>query len=221
MRAKSGKQAVRELARFRATSRDWIGARMPVLPRASVRVIAFLVAGGAFGLAVAGAEPTYIVALGASFIHGKGVLPSEAFPAQLENMLRAKGFNVQVINAGIDGDTTTNMLFRMDAAVPQGTKIAIVQPGSNDFKSRKHGLSVDQHLANIATIIGRLRAQQIRVVLCGGEPAEAELARRYDAIAVSCGDPSHLLDGEHLDPTGHRIAAARLLPIIEGMLTQR
>ena len=192
-----------------------------MLPRASVKVIAFLVAGGAFGLAAAGAEPTYIVALGASFIHGKGVLPSEAFPAQLENMLRAKGFNVQVINAGIDGDTTTHMLFRMDTVIPQGTKITIVQPGSNDFKSRKHGLSVEQHLANIATIVSRLRAQQIRVVLCGGGSAEAELARRYDAIAMSCDDQSHLLDGEHLDPSGHRIVAARLLPVIEGMLTQR
>ena len=192
-----------------------------MLPRASVKEIAFLVAGGAFGLAAAGAEPTYIVALGASFIHGKGVLPSEAFPAQLENMLRAKGFDVQVINAGIDGDTTTHMLFRMDTVIPQGTKITIVQPGSNDFKSRKHGLSVEQHLANIATIISRLRTQQIRVVLCGGGSAEAELARRYDAIAMSCDDQSHLVDGEHMDPTGHRIVAARLLPVIEGMLTQR
>ena len=192
-----------------------------MLPKALVKLIALLVAGGAFCLAVAGAEPIYIVALGASFIHGKGVLPNEAFPAQLENMLRADGFNVQVINAGIDGDTTTRMLFRMDTAIPQGTKITIVQPGSNDFKSRKHGLSVEQHLANIATIVSRLRAQQMRVVLCSGGSAEAELARRYDAIAMSCDDQSHLLDGEHLDPSGHRIVAIRLLPVIEGMLTQR
>jgi acyl-CoA thioesterase-1 len=192
-----------------------------MLPRASVKVVAFLVAGGAFGLAAMGAEPTYVVALGASGIHGKGVLLSEAFPAQLENMLRANGFNVQVINAGIDGDTTSHMLFRMDTAIPPGTKITIVQPGGNDFKSRKHGLSVEQHLANIAAIVSRLRAQQIHVVLCSGGSAEAELARRYDAIAMSCGDQSHLVDGEHLDPTGHRIVAARLLPVIEGMLTQR
>jgi acyl-CoA thioesterase-1 len=136
-------------------------------------------------------------------------------------MLRSNGFNVEVINAGIDGDTTIHMLFRMDTAIPPGTKIAIVQPGGNDFKSRKHGLSVEQHLANIAAIVSRLRAQQIHVVLCSGGSAEAELARRYDAIAMSCGDQSHLVDGEHLDPTGHRIVAARLLPVIEGMLSQR
>ena len=192
-----------------------------MLLRASLNVVAFSLASGAFALAVQGTEPAYIVALGASGIHGKGVLLSEAFPAQLENLLRTDGFDVRVINAGIDGDTTAHMLFRMSTVIPPGTKITIVQPGGNDFRSRKHGLSVEQHLVNIADIVSRLRAQQIRVVLCGGGSAEAELARRYDAIAMSCDDPSHLVDGEHLDPTGHRIVAARLLPVIEGMLTQR
>jgi acyl-CoA thioesterase-1 len=127
-----------------------------MFPRLSAKVVAFVMVGSAFGLAAAGAEPTYIVALGASGIHGKGVLLSEAFPAQLENMLRARAFNIQVINAGVDGDTTTGMLFRMDSVIPAGTKITIVQPGGNDFRSRKHGLSVDQHLANIEAIVGRL-----------------------------------------------------------------
>jgi hypothetical protein len=36
----------------------------------------------------------------------RGVSLDEAFPAQLEKMLRADGFNVKVINAGVDGDTT-------------------------------------------------------------------------------------------------------------------
>src|ERR1700737_5207660 len=113
---------------------------MPV--RSSTKVAAVLLGFATFDRAAA-TEPISIVALGASGIHGKGVLLSEAFPAQLENMLRANGFNVQVINAGIDGDTTSHMLFRMDTAIPPGTKITIVQPGGNDFKSRKHGLSVE------------------------------------------------------------------------------
>ena len=192
-----------------------------MLPRLSLKVVAFVMAGGAFGLAAPGAEPTYIVALGASGIHGKGVLLSEAFPAQLEYMLRADGFNVQVINAGVDGDTTTGMLFRMDSVIPPGTKITIVQPGGNDFRSRKHGLSVEQHLANIEAIVGRLRAQQVQVVLCADGSAEAALARRYDAISISCSDRSHILDGEHLDPIGHRIVAERLLPVVKGMLARK
>jgi acyl-CoA thioesterase-1 len=192
-----------------------------MFPRLSAKVVAFVMVGSAFGLAAAGAEPTYIVALGASGIHGKGVLLSEAFPAQLENMLRADGFNVQVINAGVDGDTTSGMLLRMDSVIPLGTKITIVQPGGNDFRSRKRGLSVEQHLANIEAIVARLRAQQVQVMLCGDDSAEAALARRYDAISISCSDRSHLLDGEHLDPIGHRIVAERLLPAVEGMLARK
>ena len=138
-----------------------------MLLRKSTKVVAFLLMVGVFGLAAVGAEPTYIVALGASGTHGKGVALGEAFPAQLENMLRADGFNVQVINAGVDGDTTNGMLLRMDSVIPPGTKITIVQPGGNDFQSRKHGLTVEQHLANIEAIVGQLRAQQIQVVLCG------------------------------------------------------
>jgi lysophospholipase L1-like esterase len=133
-----------------------------MFPKRSTKVAAFLLVGGLFGRA-ASAEPTYVVALGASGIHGKGVLLSEAFPAQLENMLRADGFDVQVINAGVDGDTTTGMLFRMDSVIPAGTKITILQPGGNDFRSRKHGLSVEQHLANVEAIVSRLRAQRIQV----------------------------------------------------------
>jgi acyl-CoA thioesterase I len=109
---------------------------MPV--RSSTKVAAVLLGLATFDRAAA-TEPISIVALGASGIHGKGVALSEAFPAQLENMLRADGFNVQVINAGADGDTTTGMLFRMDSVIRPTTKVAIVQPGTNDFRSRKHG----------------------------------------------------------------------------------
>jgi acyl-CoA thioesterase-1 len=191
---------------------------MPV--RSSTKVAAVLLGFATFDRAAA-TEPISIVALGASGIHGKGVALSEAFPAQLENMLRADGFNVQVINAGVDGDTTTGMLFRMDSVIPPTTKVAIVQPGTNDFRSRKHGLSVEQHLANVEAIVGRLRARQIRVVLCGDDPSLGAIARHYDSVSLSCSDPSHLLDGEHLDPIGHRIVAGRLRPMIEGMLNGR
>ncbi|MBV9150897.1 MAG: esterase, partial [Alphaproteobacteria bacterium] len=47
-----------------------------------------------------------VVALGASNTVGMGVRPQEAYPAQLEAMLRAKGYNGRVVNAGISGDTT-------------------------------------------------------------------------------------------------------------------
>lgn len=75
-----------------------------------------------------------IVALGDSNTAGVGVAHHEAFPAQLEALLRMKGHDVQVSNAGISGDTTQGMLSRLDSAAPQGTQIVIVQGGYNDLQ---------------------------------------------------------------------------------------
>jgi acyl-CoA thioesterase I len=128
------------------------------------------------------AEPTYIVALGDSITHGEGVSLDEAFPAQLETMLIAHGFNVKVINAGVDGDTTDRMLMRMSSAIPPSTKIVIVQGGRNDFMSLQHSLTVEQSEANIEGIVSRLRARGIQVVLCGRCARRAVLAVKYGVL---------------------------------------
>ncbi len=63
------------------------------------------------------ADAATIVAIGASNTYGKGVARNQAYPAQLEAILRAKGASVRVVNAGINGDTTESMLARLDRAV--------------------------------------------------------------------------------------------------------
>ena len=68
-----------------------------------------------------------IVALGASNVEGYGVNPSEAWPAQLESMLRAKGSGAHITNAGVFGDTTGQVLARLSSAVPEGTKVCAVE----------------------------------------------------------------------------------------------
>src|SRR3979411_3551464 len=79
---------------------------------------------GTFGLLfVSAAQAATVVALGASNTFGKGVSRSQASPAQLEALLRAKGLNARVVNAGINGDTTGGMLARLDRGVPKGTRV--------------------------------------------------------------------------------------------------
>jgi acyl-CoA thioesterase I len=73
-----------------------------------------------------------IVALGASNTEGWGVSTSEAYPAKLEALLNARGVNARVINAGVAGDTTGGMLARLEHAIPAGTHLVILQPGTND-----------------------------------------------------------------------------------------
>ena len=77
---------------------------------------------------------------------------SQAYPAQLEAILRARGVVIHVVNAGINGDTTEGMLRRLDSAVPNGTRAVILQPGGNDLRKG----SADR----TAEIQGRLSARK-------------------------------------------------------------
>ncbi len=143
-----------------------------------------------------------IVALGASntYGHGQGrtnggVSPSKAFPAQLEAMLRARGLDVHVANAGVPGDTTGGMLRRLNSAVPDGTAIVILQPGGNDARRGADG----DRSSNIAAIKRQLAARHIKVIMIG----------RIGQIAPP---DTHDPDGEHFNARGHTAIAASLVP---------
>jgi acyl-CoA thioesterase I len=136
---------------------------------------------------VASADAATVVALGASNTYGKGVARNQAYPAQLEAILRAKGLNVHVVNAGINGDTTEGMLRRLDSVVPNGTSVVILQPGGND--GRKH--SADR----TADIQSRLSARGIPVVMMANNMLR--------------GLP-HQPDGQHLTPEGYHMVAEHL-----------
>ncbi len=166
------------------------------------------------------AQSIRIVALGDSNTAGFGVGRQDAFPARLEAMLRMNGTDAQVLNAGISGDTTQGMLGRLDSAVPQGTQIVIVQGGYNDLR---RGSSPAAVAVNIEAILSRLKARQIQAVLCGfyNEPWEP-IARRYGAVHVpssACYDSRYRgFDGLHMNAGGHQVVAARLLPVVQGLL---
>jgi acyl-CoA thioesterase-1 len=170
-----------------------IGLRLTTL-------VVFLIASEA---APAAAAQITIVALGASNTYGKGVARGADFPAQLQAMLRAKGHDVRVSNAGINGDTTAGMLRRLGSAVPNGTQLVILQPGNND---RRKGVG-EERTGNISTIVGRLQARGIKVIV-----AERILAGLSQYLQP---------DGEHLTGEGYRLAAARLVPQVEAAIGRR
>ena len=80
------------------------------------------------------AQSLNIVAIGASNTSGWGVGEQNAYPAVLEALLRKKGIDAHVTNAGRLGDVTAGMRSRLDAVVPKGTDIVILQPGANDLR---------------------------------------------------------------------------------------
>ena len=108
------------------------------------------------------AAPLNVVAIGASNTSGFGVGAQNAYPALLQAMLRKKGIEANVTNAGVAGDVTSGMLGRLDGAVPKGTDIVILQPGANDL--RFFGTK-EARAANIAAMARRLRARGIRVIV--------------------------------------------------------
>jgi acyl-CoA thioesterase I len=146
-----------------------------------------------FAAAPAGAAT--IVALGASNTYGKGVPRGQAYPAQLEAILRAKGANVRVVNAGINGDTTEGMLRRLDQAVPKGTSAVILQPGGND---RRKG-SPDR----TSEIQSQLSARGIPVIMIPNSSFR--------------GLP-HQPDGQHLTPEGYRMLAEQVASQVAGVI---
>ncbi len=142
-----------------------------------------------------------VVALGASQTYGKGVERSQAYPAQLESMLRGKGYSVRVENAGINGDTTGGMLGRLASAVPNGTKVVILQPGGNDMRK---GTGADRG-ANISAIAQRLNARGIKVIMLENG--------NFRGLPLQS-------DGQHLTPEGYRAIAQRMLPQVTGAIAR-
>ena len=137
------------------------------------RALWFMILGGLSFPAIANfgvssADAATIVALGASNTYGKGVARNQAYPAQLEAILRAKGSSVHVVNAGINGDTTEGMLGRLDSAVPNGTSAVILQPGGNDRRKGRPDRT--------AEIQSRLAARHIPVIMLGKRHAERQAA---------------------------------------------
>ncbi len=108
-----------------------------------------------------------IVAIGASNTTGFGVGEANAYPALLQALLRKKGINANVTNAGANGDVTSGMLRRIDSAVPNGTDLVILQPGGNDL--RFFGTK-EARTANIAAMVARLKARHIRVIIYDPNP---------------------------------------------------
>jgi acyl-CoA thioesterase I len=108
-----------------------------------------------------------IVAVGASNTSGFGVGAQSAYPAILQELLRKKGINANVTNAGVNGDVTAGMLNRIDSAVPNGIDLVILQPGANDL--RFFGTK-ERRAANIAAMVARLRSRGIRVIVYDPDP---------------------------------------------------
>jgi acyl-CoA thioesterase-1 len=172
----------------------------------------------------ASAAEIKIVALGASQTYGKGASRADTYPAQLEGLLKAEGYSVSVANEGINGDTTQGILSRLDRAVPDGTKIVILQTGGNDRTStKKHGsLSPEQTMENVEQMLSRLKERNIKTILLGYQGGGGgPIAKKHSAIwygQTNKDIPVEMIqsDGQHYTKEGYAILAKNLSILIKG-----
>jgi len=200
--------------------------------------MALMGANAAFAQApAAGAgKPIKMVVLGDSLSAGLGLSASAAFPARLKQSLKIKGIDVDMINAGVSGDTSSGGRDRLDWSVPEGTDAVILELGANDAL---RGTDPKVTRAALTDILARLKARKVAVLLCGmlappnyGSDYSARFNAIYPDLAKSFGVPLYPFflegvaadarlnqaDGLHPTAEGVDVIVKNILPIVEAFL---
>lgn len=174
-----------------------------------------------------------MVFLGNSLSAGLGLAEADAFPAVAQSLLQETGQIVNVVNAGVSGDTSAGGLARLDWVVRQKVDILVVELGGNDAL---RGQSLENIEANLRQIVRRGREEGACVLLLGmdiptnyGPDFGTAFAGMYVRIAEEEGatlvpgfvrevgaDPALMQpDGLHPTAEGHRRLAKSLVPYLE------
>jgi acyl-CoA thioesterase I len=196
-------------------------ARSAATRRALLLATAFIVASGP-----ARAAALNIVAFGDSWTIGRYVDPGDSYPAQLEAALKAKGYDVTVQNAGVNGDRTDNGLARVDSAVPPGTKIALVEFGLNDARKEGRLPPVDPAVtkSNLDAILRGFQARGVLVLLIGARGLDYSDVAAHDGAAYEQWPmlPAQDIgsDGSHPNPAGYKLIVTHMLPAVEELISQ-
>ena len=178
-----------------------------------------------------------IVVLGDSLTAGLGLAQSDAYPALVEQKVRAAGYDWDVVNAGVSGDTSAAGLARADWALDQqNVRILVLELGANDGL---RGLPVDEMKKNLGAIIERAQEHHIAVLLAGMEAtpnfgpdytvsfrqAYRDLAKQYKVTLLPflldkvAGNASlNQGDGIHPNVDGARIVADNVWTVLKPMV---
>ena len=194
---------------------------------------------GAMSPRVATAEtPIHVVALGDSLTAGYGLPAKDGFVPRLQAALAAQGAKVEIVNAGVSGDTASDGLARLDWSVPEGTDAVIVELGANDML---RGIDPQVTRDALDAILARLARRHIAVMLCGMRAAPnlgddygrafariyPELAARYGAVlypffldGAAADRTLTQQDGLHPNAAGVAAIVRRILPTVQELIAR-
>jgi acyl-CoA thioesterase I len=181
---------------------------------------------------------THVVALGDSLTAGYGLAARDGFVPQLQAALVAQGAKVEIVNAGVSGDTASDGLVRLDWSVPEGTDAVIVELGANDML---RGIDPQVTRDALDAILARLAQRHITVMLCGMRAAPnlgadygraferiyPELAAKYGAVlypffldGATADRTLTQQDGLHPSAAGVAVIVRRILPTVQEVIAR-
>lgn len=189
-------------------------------------------------VATAHAEPVRVLILGDSLTAGFGLPKEAAFPAHLQTLAEEAGFPVEIVNAGVSGETTAGGLRRVNWMLRQPVDIFVLALGGNDVL---RGFDPQVTRDNLTAILEQVvqKYPDATLVLAGmlappnmgAEYQQAfaavypEVAKAEDAVLIPfllegvAGDAElNLPDGIHPNAAGHRAVAAHVWTFLEPLL---
>ncbi len=179
-----------------------------------------------------------LVMLGDSITAGFGLAPDEALPVKLQAALRKIGNKVNVINAGVSGDTTADALARFDWSIGDESDGVFIALGGNDLLQ---GIDPAQTEQNIRTMIERAKLRDLLVLVAGmrapgnyGEDYRIAFDALYTKLArdeavslypflldgVATDPALNQSDGIHPNEKGVSIIVERLTPFIDAAINE-
>jgi len=185
-----------------------------------------------------GTKKYTIVAMGDSLTAGNGLAEEEAYPAALGRKLAAEGHNVDVVNSGVSGETSSGALARVDWVLTMKPDIVILETGANDGL---RGTDTELLEANLRKIIERFQEENVVVVLAGMQMVwnlgpryvasfnkiYPRLAEDYDLIFfpfflkdVAMHQELNNGDGIHPNGRGYEIVAENIYPYVVKAINQ-
>jgi acyl-CoA thioesterase-1 len=177
-----------------------------------------------------------IVFLGDSLTAGLGLSSDQSYPSWIGKTLKERGYDYEIVNAGVSGDTSAGGLRRLDWSLEGDVRALVLALGANDGL---RGLPTDAMKNNLAAVLDRAKARGIPVVLAGMEAPPnngpnytrefrevfTELAGEYDVRFVPfllrgvAGDASlNQGDGIHPNARGAEIVAGLIWAELEPLL---
>ena len=180
-----------------------------------------------------------IVFLGDSLTAGLGLAAAQSYPSLIEQRLEDHGYDYEVVNAGVSGDTSAGGLRRLDWSLDGDVRVLVLALGANDGL---RGLPTSELKKNLSMVLDRARERNIAVLLAGMEAPPnngpdytkefrgvyADLAKQYHVRFIPfllqgvAGDATlNQADGIHPNVRGAQIVADVVWKELEPLLRRQ